>query len=56
VLTGGEDHALAASFPAASALPPGWVEVGQVQEGEGVELVGATIDGSGGFAHFQVSE
>jgi thiamine-monophosphate kinase len=30
VLTGGEDHALLATFPAATALPDGWVAVGSV--------------------------
>jgi thiamine-monophosphate kinase len=30
VLTGGEDHALAACFPSAAALPPGWTAVGRV--------------------------
>jgi thiamine-monophosphate kinase len=52
VLTGGEDHALAATFPATSALPPGWVRVGQVEQGEGVGLHGAVVEGSAGFAHF----
>ncbi|MGA9310972.1 MAG: thiamine-phosphate kinase [Pseudonocardiaceae bacterium] len=41
VLTGGEDHALLASFPAGVALPVGWTEVGVVREGRGV-----TVDGS----------
>ncbi len=52
VLTGGEDHALAATFPAASALPQGWTLVGHVEQGEGVRLVGAELEGPGGFAHF----
>jgi thiamine-monophosphate kinase len=51
VLTGGEDHALLASFPAGVALPAGWTEVGVVREGRGV-----TVDGSevlpGGWEHF----
>jgi thiamine-monophosphate kinase len=51
VLTGGEDHALLASFPAGVALPVGWTEVGVVREGRGV-----TVDGSevlpGGWQHF----
>ena len=51
VLTGGEDHALLASFPAGVALPAGWTEVGVVREGRGV-----TVDGSvvlpGGWQHF----
>jgi thiamine-monophosphate kinase len=50
-LTGGEDHALLASFPAGVALPTGWTAVGVVSEGHGV-----TVDGSevlpGGWQHF----
>jgi thiamine-monophosphate kinase len=34
VLTGGEDHALLATLPAGAELPPGWVAVGTVGEGE----------------------
>jgi thiamine-monophosphate kinase len=30
VLTGGEDHALVATFPAGTALPDGWAEIGTV--------------------------
>jgi thiamine-monophosphate kinase len=52
VLTGGEDHALAATFPAASALPQGWTRIGHVEQGEGVQLRGAQLEGPGGFAHF----
>ena len=33
VLTGGEDHALLATFPAGTALPPGWAAIGRVLEG-----------------------
>jgi len=32
VLTGGEDHALVATFPAGAVLPEGWVEVGAVRD------------------------
>jgi thiamine-monophosphate kinase len=32
VLTGGEDHALVASFPASARLPEGWAAVGAVRE------------------------
>src|SRR4051794_40753456 len=31
VLTGGEDHALVATFPPGAALPDGWVAIGTVQ-------------------------
>jgi thiamine-monophosphate kinase len=33
VLTGGEDHALVATFPPRVALPVGWTPVGQVRKG-----------------------
>jgi thiamine-monophosphate kinase len=63
VLTGGEDHALVATFPAGSALPEGWTVIGAVREAGGrpgvrvsgvpaadiVEAVGA--DGPG-HVHF----
>jgi len=32
VLTGGEDHALVATFPAGTALPDGWVAIGAVRD------------------------
>jgi thiamine-monophosphate kinase len=38
VLTGGEDHALLASFPAGVALPVGWTQVGVVRDGRGVTV------------------
>ncbi len=33
VLTGGEDHALLATFPPGAVLPEGWAVVGEVREG-----------------------
>jgi thiamine-monophosphate kinase len=39
VLTGGEDHALVATFPAGAGLPAGWARIGSVHQ--------ATDDGSG---------
>ncbi|MGH3386220.1 MAG: thiamine-phosphate kinase [Nocardioidaceae bacterium] len=44
VLTGGEDHALAATFPADVALPAGWLTIGAVMEGSGVTVDGAAYD------------
>jgi thiamine-monophosphate kinase len=41
VLTGGEDHALVATFPPAAALPGGWATIGAVTEGD----PGVTVDG-----------
>lgn len=53
VLRGGEDHALAGTFPAGRALPPPWRVVGRVRSGgPGVTLDGAPVDGSGGWDHF----
>jgi thiamine-monophosphate kinase len=52
VLTGGDDHALLATFPAFSALPDGWRTIGTVGEGEGVTVDGAAYDGPAGWTHF----
>ena len=56
LLTGGEDHALAATFPA-GAVPPSWREVGLVRapgpdEAAQVLVDGATWDSPGGHDHF----
>jgi len=53
VLTGGEDHALAATFPPGTALPPRWTIIGQVYEGLGVLVDGQTWAGSAGWDHFR---
>jgi thiamine-monophosphate kinase len=34
VLTGGEDHALLATFPADAVLPDGWTAIGSVSAGK----------------------
>ncbi|MFB9623527.1 thiamine-phosphate kinase [Nonomuraea helvata] len=52
VLTGGEDHALAAVFPSEVRLPPSWQVVGRVIEGEGVLVRGREI-GRRGWDHFR---
>jgi thiamine-monophosphate kinase len=52
VLTGGDDHALLATFPAGVALPEGWRAIGAVAEGEGVSVDGAPYDGPAGWSHF----
>ena len=52
VLTGGEDHALAAVFPAGVTLPEPWRVVGRVIEGEGVHVAGREL-GPGGWDHFR---
>ena len=53
VLTGGEDHALAATFPPDRALPGGFRRVGVVLEGSGVDVPGWEPDSSAaGYEHF----
>ena len=52
VLTGGDDHALAATFPAAVRLPPEWCVVGEVSAGQGVTVDGSAFDGLGGHRHW----
>ncbi|HEX6501277.1 MAG TPA: thiamine-phosphate kinase [Micromonosporaceae bacterium] len=53
ILTGGDDHALAATFPAGTALPGGWRVVGRVASGTGVTVGGARYAGPGGWDHFR---
>ncbi|MDP9849489.1 thiamine-monophosphate kinase [Streptosporangium lutulentum] len=52
VLSGGEDHALAATFPAHARLSPAWTVVGHVIDGEGVQVKGISLD-RGGWDHFR---
>jgi thiamine-monophosphate kinase len=53
VLAGGDDHALAATFPAGASLPEGFVVVGEVLAGSGVEVPGYRHIGAPGYDHFQ---
>ncbi|MFF5171287.1 thiamine-phosphate kinase [Micromonospora sp. NPDC000089] len=53
VLGGGDDHALAATFPASVALPAPWRPVGRVVEGAGVTVDGDPYDGPPGWDHFR---
>jgi thiamine-monophosphate kinase len=54
VLAGGDDHALAATFPSTVALPPEWVVVGGVGEGSGVTVDGKPYNrGVTGWDHFR---
>lgn len=41
LLTGGEDHALVATYPSAKSVPRGWKVIGRVGEGDGVLVDGA---------------
>lgn len=52
VLTGGEDHALAATFAPQTPLPPHWTVVGAVREGRGVLVDGQVFPGRGGWVSF----
>ncbi len=57
VLTGGDDHALLATFPASAVLPPGFHVVGTVRAREQDEAAGVLVDGAayagpGGHDHF----
>ncbi|RCG32191.1 thiamine-phosphate kinase [Sphaerisporangium album] len=52
MLTGGEDHALAAVFPPEVRLPAEWQVVGRITEGEGVQVSGHE-EAYGGWDHFR---
>ena len=52
MLTGGEDHALAATFPPGRALPHHWTVIGQVRAGQGVLVDGSRVTGRAGWKHF----
>lgn len=55
VLTGGEDHALAATYPAGTVLPPRWQVIGTVRgvvpDGD-VHVAGEPHEGGAGHDHF----
>jgi thiamine-monophosphate kinase len=53
VLAGGEDHALAATFPEDALLPAGWSVIGSVREGRGILVDGARWNGRAGWDHFR---
>ena len=53
VLTGGEDHALAATFPRDTALPGRWTIIGQVRTGEDVQVDGRRFSDVTGWDHFR---
>jgi thiamine-monophosphate kinase len=52
-LAGGEDHALAATFPAGTELPAGWAALGEVRAGSGVLVGSRPRGGPGGWNHFR---
>ena len=56
LFTGGDDHALAATFPAAATVPEGWLVVGSVaaaHDHSGVVVDGKVWEASAGFDHFR---
>jgi thiamine-monophosphate kinase len=53
VLAGGDDHALAATFPGDKRPPPPWKVIGRVARGRGVVVDGAAYPGPGGWDHFR---
>ena len=52
VTGGGEDHALAATFPPGTTLPPRWAVIGEVRSGTGVKVDGQPWSGPAGWDHF----
>jgi thiamine-monophosphate kinase len=53
VLSGGEDHSLAATFPAGAVLPPRWSVIGEVRTGQGVLVDSEPYAAPGGWDHFR---
>jgi thiamine-monophosphate kinase len=53
VLTGGDDHALAATFPSEAALPARWTIIGRVSAGNGILVDGSRWNEAGGWEHFR---
>jgi thiamine-monophosphate kinase len=53
VLAGGDDHALAATFPPGVSLPPNWRVVGSVHHGTGVTVDRRLWQGGTGWDHFR---
>jgi thiamine-monophosphate kinase len=51
-LTGGEDHALVATFPPGAVLPAHWPVIGHVRQGRGVRVDGQPFQGRPGWDHF----
>jgi thiamine-monophosphate kinase len=51
-MTGGDDYALAACYPASGEVPDGWQTIGTVTEGEGVRVDGRRWP-VGGHEHYR---
>jgi thiamine-monophosphate kinase len=52
VLTGGEDHALAATFDQQARLPETWIAIGEVRSGTGVTVDSVPWTAAAGWDHF----
>jgi thiamine-monophosphate kinase len=52
VLTGGDDHALVATFPPGLSLPRRWTVFGRATQGQGIDVDGRRWLGAGGWEHF----
>jgi thiamine-monophosphate kinase len=52
VLTGGDDHALVATFPPEVVLPGRWTIIGRVSAGNGILVDGNRWNQAGGWEHF----
>jgi thiamine-monophosphate kinase len=52
-LAGGEDHSLAATFPALRDVPSTWTVIGSASPGGGVLVDGQTWNGAAGWDHFR---
>jgi thiamine-monophosphate kinase len=55
LLAGGDDHALAATFPAQTVLPEPWTVIGTVKDGAGVTVDGRGWTARGGWEHFRAN-
>jgi thiamine-monophosphate kinase len=52
MLTGGDDHALLATFPPGARLPEGFVVIGEVTAGEPQVRVDGVVREAAGHRHF----
>jgi len=52
-LGGGEDHALAATFPPEATLPAGWTVIGNARRGAGILVDAKAWSGDAGWDHFR---
>jgi thiamine-monophosphate kinase len=55
-LGGGEDHALAATFPEEATLPHGWTVIGSARSGAGILVDSRPWSGVAGWDHFRHAE